>query len=359
MKLAIISVTTQGAQLGQYLHKMMSDECRCVVYEKAGRQSGGRAEYYESLQTLLKENWRDYEGFIFIMAVGIVVRSIANIIKHKAADPAVVVIDEMANNCISLLAGHIGGANDLTKIVSGLVGANAVVTTASDVNGLVTPDAVSKKLNLAIDSFAMLIQVNAEIVAKEKVSYYVDPALPEAREFIDRASILGLDFASLPDDGDFSDSKALVFVSENINKKITFEKVLYLRPRNIVAGIGCRRGMSGESLHHALTEALLSNSYSVKSLQAITSAWVKEDEQGLLELAKTLNVPIYFYDEKTLQASIDKNKLLESDFVKKEIGVGNVCEAAALAHSREAVIVKQKQSYGKITVALARVNFLS
>ena len=361
MKLAIISVTANGAVLGQRLAGLLSEDYICTLYEKSGRQSpveNNKTFSYEALRPLLGEIWQDYDSFVFIMAVGIVVRDIATLIKHKSVDPAIIVMDELGLNCISLLSGHIGGANNLTKIVSGLVGANPVITTASDINGLLVPDAVSKSLNLEIESYNILKKVNGCIVAREKVDFYVDPALPEAAAFIEQTKALGLDFKLWQGEGELNDIKAVVFVSE-FEKQLNFEPVLYLRPKSIIAGIGCKRGMRLEDLEQALSKAFTESGYSKKCLRSIASAWVKQDEEGLLLLSQKLNVPIAFHEKDALIDSVKKNKLDESDFVKNEIGVGNVCEAAALAHSQDAQLVKVKKSYGGITVALARVNFLS
>ena len=361
MKLAIISVTSNGARLGESLAKMLPEQYQYILYEKNGRQSGsgnGQTLYYDTLKPMLEVIWSNYEGFVFIMAVGIVVRDIANLIKHKSVDPAVLVMDELGLHCISLLSGHIGGANDLTRLVARIVGANPVITTASDINGMVVPDAVSKSLNLEIESYSVLKKINGSIVAREQVDFYVDSALPEVHTFIKRTEGMGLSFKIWQNGVDLQYAKSIVYVSEK-QKELPFETVLYLRPKSIIVGIGCKRGMSAEKLEYALEQSLKESGYNRKCVKALVSAWIKIDEEGLQILAKKLKVPIFFYEKKCLQESIEQNRLLKSDFVQKEIGVGNVCEAAALAHSQQAHLVQTKKNYNGITVALARESFLS
>ncbi len=95
----------------------------------------------------------NYDCLIFIMATGIVVRAIANEIKTKFDDPAVLVIDEKGTNVISLLSGHMGGANEMTNYISSIIGANPVITTATDVNNKTSLDMIAKKLNAHIHDF--------------------------------------------------------------------------------------------------------------------------------------------------------------------------------------------------------------
>ena len=358
MKIAIISVTKQGALLGQKLAGAMLAENECSIYEKEDRQSGGQATAYNRLRPLLHDIWKSYDAFVFIMAVGIVVRDISPFLQHKSVDPAVIVIDEKGLNCISLLSGHLGGANDLTHKIASLLGANPVITTASDINGKVVPDAIAKKLNYTIESYTVLKKVNGCIVANEKIGCFVDDNLPEKDEFINSARELGMDFSVWQKSSDISDNKGIVYLSE-CEDKLPFENTLYLRPKSIIAGIGCKRGMSEDIIKKALLMAFEKLGINSKCLRAICSAWVKSDEEGLLSLADSMKVPIHFYDKAMLEKTIVAYNLEKSDFVEKQIGVGNVCEAAAMSFAGQITLIKGKESYGGVTIALARTNFLS
>ena len=358
MKIAIISVTRQGALLGQKLAASLLRENECFIYEKEGRESGEKTAAYDRLRPLLQDIWQSYDAFVFIMAVGIVVRDIASLLQHKSVDPAVVVLDERGFNCISLLSGHLGGANELARKVAFLSGANPVITTASDINGKVVPDAIAKKLGFSIDSYNVLKKVNGCIVAGEKVGCFVDKRLPEKEAFIVSARKLGMDFSVWHEDIDTSDTKGIVYLSE-YEEKLPFSNTLYLRPESIIAGIGCKRDVPEEKLRESLHVALEKLNINKKCVKAICSAWVKADEKGLLSLADRMNIPIRFYDKETLEKTISYYNLVKSNFAEKQIGVGNVCEAAAMSFARQITLIKGKESYGGVTIALARVDFLS
>lgn len=357
MKIAILSVTNNGAEWGQKLLKALMPENQCVIYEKKDRQSGKEAVLYERIRPLLKDIWENHDAFIFIMSVGIVVRDISPFLRHKSLDPAVVVMDERGFNCISLLSGHLGGANDLTRKVAELSGANPVITTASDINGLVVPDAIAKKLGYDIESYAVLKKVNGCIVAQERVYCFIDDKLPEKDDFIIAAQKLGMEFSVLKDGMTIPDAEGLIYLSEYGNK-LPFKNTLYLRPKSIIAGIGCKRGSSEQHIKNALKEALAELDINIKCVKAVCSAWVKSDEEGLVSLAGNMRVPVHFYDKEILEETIDKHDLEKSDFAEKQIGVGNVCEAAAMSYAKEMTLIKGKTAYQGVTVALARANFL-
>ncbi|MDD4601895.1 MAG: cobalamin biosynthesis protein CbiG, partial [Negativicutes bacterium] len=131
MKLAIISVTNKGALLAEKLaHSLTADS---TVFQKTGRNPIKADYVFSNLRDLVADSFNQYDGLIFIMATGIVVRVIAPFVNDKRFDPAVVVIDDSGQYAISLLSGHIGGANELTEQISSAIGAKAVITTATDI----------------------------------------------------------------------------------------------------------------------------------------------------------------------------------------------------------------------------------
>lgn len=153
MKCAIISVTNHGAVLGNKLSdSLVALNHKVTVFAKKGRNPL-QAVSYDSLSALTSEIFAHYEGLIFIMATGIVVRVIAPFVKDKRIDPAVVVMDEQGTFAISLLAGHIGGANELVTLIGHTMGARPVITTATDVSGKPAVDVLAVKLNRNIELF--------------------------------------------------------------------------------------------------------------------------------------------------------------------------------------------------------------
>ena len=138
MKTAIISVTMKGARLGQRVKHSIAPDAIC--FEKEGKTSGHEDITFSSMKDIIGDVFKTYDRVLCIMAVGIVVRMIAPYIVHKSEDPAIVVMDEAGHNVISLLSGHLGGANEWTSMIGLAVDAHPVITTATDVNGLPAPD---------------------------------------------------------------------------------------------------------------------------------------------------------------------------------------------------------------------------
>ena len=175
MKIAVLSVTLKGALLGERLRQTMA-----MPVDLYSRARGGLPEAtvpFENLSELVGTIFNQYDGLVFIMATGIVVRVVAPHVKDKRSDPAVVVMDDAGIHAISLLAGHIGGANELTEKVAVAVGARPVITTATDVAHLAAPDVLAVKMELAIEPFEDLKLVNAAIVAGERVPFFLDQDL--------------------------------------------------------------------------------------------------------------------------------------------------------------------------------------
>ena len=144
MKYAVISVSSEGAKLGAAVKRLISGNG--VLYERKGSESGGEANYFLRTFSLVKEIFSQYDGLLFIMASGIAVRAIAPYIVSKVSDPAVLVMDECGRHCISLLSGHLGGANAWAREVALAVGADPVITTATDVHQRRAPDDIAREL---------------------------------------------------------------------------------------------------------------------------------------------------------------------------------------------------------------------
>ena len=182
---AILSVSERGAKLGQRIKSLVAPHADC--FEKENRPSGSEAIYFDSLKNHIGQIFKDYDQVLCIMALGIVVRMIAPYIEHKSKDPAVVVMDEVGHHVISLLSGHLGGANEWTQSISLAIDADPVITTATDVNGLPAPDVLARHEHLLVDDFQTLINVNSAIVGGERVDYYIDESLSNAEHLKESA----------------------------------------------------------------------------------------------------------------------------------------------------------------------------
>ena len=353
MKLAVISVTNSGALLGNRLADQLSDRGNQVdIFAKQGR-SPLRATTYELLSTLIADIFPRYEGLIFLMATGIVVRVIAPYIQDKRIDPAIVVMDEQGQYAISLLSGHIGGANELAELIGQTIGAKPVITTATDVGKKPAVDMLAVKLGRSIQPFAELKHMNGRIVNGDQVMFFIDKTLPNQEFYTRVAEKLGILLEDLDQLG-VAKYDGAVLITEQV---LSCNKPhLYLRPMALAVGIGCRRGTTSTAILAAVTDACQTIGYTINSIVVIGSTVVKQDEVGLLAVIRQLGVPSKFFINEELQECIDKYQLEISSFVQKQIGVGNICAAAAILAGQANKLLLPKTKYKNVTVAIAPVK---
>jgi len=277
-----------------------------------------------------------------------VVRVIASLVQNKTTDPAVIVIDENGNNVISVLSGHLGGANKLTREIAELLGARPIITTATDVQGLPAVDDLAREYNYALEPIAAVKAVNSTFVNGGIVNFYGSSKLSLAKD-------LALNFFALSDypnchrSADFN----VLITNELINNCPT--NTMFLRPRNLVAGIGCRSGTPADKLLDAINSSLEMCSRSGLSLRALATIQLKAKEPGLIQAAAALRLPIITFSTAEINFFINRTNLSiqHSDFVQKNVGVPAVCEPAALMATRKGELLLPKQKFPGITVAVA------
>ena len=351
MKLAIISVTSGGAALAERLQALLTaDGLTADLYRRQGRGGGGQA--YDSLTALISRIFAGYDGLVFIMATGIVVRSIAPLIRDKRTDPAVVVIDEQGRHAISLLSGHLGRANQLALLVAERLGADPVITTATDIQGKTAPDVIAAAFGLAIEPFARLKAINSLLAEGQPVAYILDESLPEAEAYAGWLRQRDVGFRPLA--AWTADHSAAVLITD---KQVAGAAAqLYLRPKTLVAGVGCRRGTAADAILAALAAACGSAGRRLLAIKTIASVSLKADEAGLLAAARAIGAKTAFYDAVVLERVVAEQDLTISQFVKDKIGVGSVCEAAAICGAGNPKLLLTKRKYPGITVALAEVR---
>ena len=377
MKCAVISFTGNGAKLNRKLCRELSkggDFVQGFSIEKYARET-------ELLPlTIPLKEWTGnmfgkMDALIFLGACGIAVRSIAPFVRDKKTDPAVVVIDEQGKFAVSLLSGHLGGANELTLKAAKILGAQPVITTATDRQKKFAVDVFARNNQLYLAEMDLAKEVSSRIVNGETVGFYSefpwDGNLPEELAVLDSDSILDSGagkksnlFIGTPacagkeectvtkNAGEwenvscFPDVGICISLSE---KKQPFPRTLHLIPRIVTAGIGCRKGVSGEAIRQSLEQALAQADISVHALCQAASIDLKAREPGILQVCRTYGIPFRTFSTGELQAA--PGTFSGSDFVKNTTGVDNVCErSAVLAGGR---LVRKKQAGGGVTIALA------
>ena len=327
----------------------------CVHVSQNIDATGTTHQTFQNLAVSIQRQFHQYSGHIFIMSTGIVVRLIAQLIKHKTEDPAVVVVDDGGHHAISLLSGHLGGANDLTRQIAGIIGARPVITTATDVNQLPAIDVLAKEKKLFIENPAAIKIVNMALLRGEQIDVH-DPfnflkeSLPNANPRMFRG--LKNPISDGHQDPEIVSLPGVYIDDVNVNLP---PQVLILRPLSLVAGIGCNRNTETAEIKKLLQEVLAAGNLAASSLKCLASIDVKADEDGLIALAHDLDLPLVFLKRQELNQV--QNIENPSAIVEKHVGVKSVCEAAAILAARNGTLVVPKQTTRNVTVAIARIGF--
>ncbi len=301
--------------------------------------------------------FNSFKKIIIVGALGIATRKIAPYLKTKYSDPAVVVVDTEGKHAISVISGHLGGANLLAQEVARKIDAIPVITTTSDLKGLLTPDYLANKWDLVpefnYDDGKVLLKINSAILQGEKINWEIDPCLYQKFH----KSLKTTPGFKVRKTGTTTstelDSNLSVVISNQA--KLPRHYDLFLRPKNIIAGIGCRRNTSFDNVLSHLDHVLRWANLSKFSLKALASIKHKRCEPGLIEAARYLDLPIYFFEPDQLEEYMEGSK--KSNFVNKQIGVGGVCEPAAkmAVKAKNSIIMRKTISNcKKVTTALSR-----
>lgn len=269
LNVAVISLTEEGLRTALRIGSGLVPHPPTYVYKKTGDEHVGITEdespqriipFCEPLQQLVHRIFRQYDGIVFIMAMGIVVRVIAQHIRDKYTDPAVVVVDDVGRFVISVLSGHEGGANLLAHRIAAIIHTDAVITTGTEAQ------------------------------------------------------------------------------------------------KDVIIGIGCKKGVSSEAVKQSISHALQSVSLPLERVRLLSTIEIKSKEPGLLQAAEELGVPLRIVSIREIAKCAKEHS--KSNFVKEKIGVWGVCEPAALLSGRKTQLLLKKQKYPGVTVAIARENFM-
>lgn len=330
--IALFCLTPGGVRLARQLRAHLPLTCFCS--EKLLEGAFGLEEGFEpfrgSFAQTVAEAFGCYSALIVIGATGLTVRVIAPLLHDKLTDPAVVVIDERGQHVISLLSGHVGGANALTRYLAGVLGADPVITTATDVNQLAALDTLAVQLDADMHDFrAAVKRINHMLVSDQPVGLFWDHgSLPEAGARWPVESVDTCGFVPVAALDDLPPGlQALVCVSVRHQLPELPLPVFKLVPRCVVAGIGCRRATSFQLLIDLLTRQLQKYQFDPLALKAIGSVEIKHDEPALQHLSACCRVPFNLFTVSELQAH--EHRFPVSDFVRQTLGVGSVSQPVA------------------------------
>ncbi|GAB7387065.1 cobalamin biosynthesis protein [Bacillaceae bacterium] len=355
---AVVAITKHGVEIARKLQQKFP---RTDLYYMGKFARGDEAErhiqlFTGSVRLLLPALFPAYKGLILIISLGAVVRMIAPLLKDKKTDPAVVVIDDKGEHVISVLSGHLGGANELTREVAAVLGARPVITTASDVRRTIAVDLFGRRFGWEWESADKLTPVSAAVVNEEHVAivqesgerdwWDYDTPLPANIRIYDTIAEA---LAARPD-------AALVVTHRLLQKEeeaILANGVLY-RPKVIVLGIGCNRGTQAEEIEAVIAKTLAELRFSLRSVKAVCTIDLKKDEAGLLAVCEKYGWEFVCYPPEQLNTvEIEE----PSETVYKYTGAYGVSEPAAKLYSGVKRLVLNKKKSGNVTISVGLLSF--
>lgn len=350
MKTAIIAITGNGARLGARLSEGLPGSLLHLPPKLADQVGAPCSVSPECLKDLIARLWREHDGLVCIMATGIVVRMIAPLLEGKDKDPAVVVMDDAGHFAVSLLSGHLGGANQLAERCAELAGATPVITTATDVNGLPSFDLLARENGWVIDDLSRVKVLNALLLEDREIAV-VDPSGLVEQTFCGRGRLTyHADFLAALKSG----ARGFLFVTNrSLPPQVQSPELLVLRPRNLVLGIGCNSKTTAEEIEEVVLANLKRLFLSIRSVRCLATAAAKRGEPGLLAFAEKHSLPVVSYESSELNSVTTPSP--PSQHALDAIGAVGVAEPAALLASDGGRLLLQKVKSGNVTLAIAEI----
>lgn len=331
--IAVITLTERGRMLSERIADALSAfEIRRYCFYK---HTDENAEKYDDLSALIARIFVGFDALVFVCACGIAVRMTAPHIRSKAHDPAVIAADDRGQFVIPLLSGHLGGANALAKLLADAVGAQAVITTATDIGGQFSPDSFAKANDLLITDLDAAKAIAAAVLNNEKIG--LSCAYP---------------FRNLPPELAVTDDAEYGIVIADTTEFSPYPVTLHLIPKNIAVGIGCKKGTSAQKIKDAVQAAFAEHHLSAERICKAASIDLKANEDGLLRFCDDFGIKLHTYPaEELMQIEGD---FAHSDFAEQVTGADNICERSAVMCAGGRMILRKNARDG-VTVAAAEI----
>ncbi|UOE96001.1 cobalt-precorrin 5A hydrolase [Alkalihalobacillus sp. LMS39] len=353
--IALVAITKHGVQMVRKLQESIqtADVYYMTKFEHGDEKEKGIYMFEGSVRLILPDLFKKYDGIVMVISLGAVVRMIAPILKDKKTDPAVVVVDDKGQFVISVLSGHIGGANELTHELSEHLQATPVITTASDVNKTIPVDIFGREFGWIVEYEKKVTPVSAAVVNEEPIVIVQESGernwwkhnkpLPSQMKVVSSCKeAMMLDF-----------SAALVIthrlLTEDEQSMLLQNGVLY-RPKSVYLGIGCNRGTSATEINAVIDETLYELGISKTSVKGIATIDLKKDEEGLLDVCEQNKWTFQYFTPLELNAVPISNP---SETVFKYTGAYGVSEPAVLLASGAKQLTLEKKKSGNVTISIA------
>ena len=334
MNIAVIAVSPQGITIAEQLKAEWQEQL--TIFSTHQHSS---VESIRNIKEHVDAHFGDYSAWVFIGAMGICIRTIAEHVQHKYHDPAVINIDSTGRFVVSVLSGHVGGANELTEHIASLLGAQAVVSTQTDNTGLWALDLFSRKYGWA--------QVNNMGGLNKPIALYTNgkptALLLEVRDKftleLERTHAEHVDIYYKREDLDESKYELILVVSPRVYE--TNKPCIQYIPKSLALGLGCRYQCAPKDIPEYICNEIRRLGYYPEAIKRIGTIDLKKDEPLLKEMLQLLSIEeADIYTSEDLAPVEIKNP---SDYVFKVTGVYGVAESASRLSARMGSIVIEKQ----------------
>ena len=368
-QIAIAGFTANGCVLAQKIANEL-EGARAWAPRRIAEEAG--LPGFNSVGTWAGEAFaQGCDGIVFVGACGIAVRAMAPYVTSKMHDPAVVCVDEAGTWAISLLSGHVGGANDLARRIARIVGAASVVTTATDVRGVFAIDEWAARRGLVIANPQLIKCVSGALLEGGHVGVRVGRQVSLTGElpagFVREECAGGTDNAGSTNDAgdirkpcpagaahDSADASHVLHAHVRIGPELPRENdpdTLHLITRNAVVGVGCRRDCEPATLQDSVEAALAGLGLAPEAVSTLATIDLKAAEPAVVELAAKHGWRLRTFSAQALAAQ--GGDFASSEFVRTHVGVDNVCERVLACCG--AVRILNKQAHQGTTVAVGLV----
>ncbi|AFS79957.1 cobalamin (vitamin B12) biosynthesis protein CbiG [Candidatus Nitrosopumilus koreensis AR1] len=347
-KISVLAITKNGINIGQNL-KESFPEWTVFAPSKFANQNNSITWYSDSTSEKIVELFNSNDALICLFSLGAVIRLIAPHLKDKKTDPAVIVIDDKTNFVISVLSGHIGGANELTEKIAQKLQAQPVITTAADVNKTIAVDLVGRDLGWKIDDDSNVTKISAHMVNEEPIGVFQEAGEKKWHKQLPK----NVSLYNTIDELKNSKSKANLIISDKIIENDLASKSVIYRPPSLVVGVGLHWDTSKETIRDGIEDCLKKFELSSKSIAKLASIKKPQDVQGLIDVGKEMDIPVEYVNRDDLAKITAPNP---SDTVKAFEGTASVSEAAAILVSNGKLIVEKQKFPPNLTIAIARIE---
>ncbi len=363
---AIVAISRRGAGLARALAAALPGDVTLYLDRRRLTADDSAVPFDLPLRPVVQQVFQEHQRLVLFLPVGAAVRLLAPCLNDKHRDPAVVCVDDAGRFAVSLLSGHLGGADRLAQEVAQALGAAPVITSASHVTGALAVDLLGQDWGWRLEAESQAVtRASAAVVNGDPVGVWQQTG--EA-QWWPQGTPLPANLHVYPTVQALAASPsvaALVITDQagvaggSYQAALPGKHVVVYRPRSLAAGMGCRRGVPVDELEQLLADAFQRHNLSLACLRCIATAELKGDEPGLVALAQRHGVTLVCYGAEELNRAFEGSagQGVTPSAARRLLGVWGVAEPAALLASGSGELVVPRQKAARATIAVARMAF--